>query len=760
MFLFSGLVRPTFIAFDSFFGGHVMLRFFLAIFLFSHAAMADIDESLRSQKAVVRYEFNETTGDTFVDSAATTFGAALNLSRKAGSVLRGIDGSGDRYIQIESASVIRSEAVASKLYNSCNKSTSTGLTVEAVVENAESVELRSAEFPMDAIQPLRLVSYSRKFANTNNVVNVNFALGQFYDMGNLYAGAATTQGNGNLFSDPIMTNTSVLRKSGKQTVIFTVSRGGVARIYLTDKYGNLFLAQETATGFGGDQNQFYSRWVNDAYLNVANDYIADADIAKTLSRQDNFAACTNSACNDNPNRYWKGKLFRLAVYCDALTREQVFGGAFQIIKNDVFPITNVTVTPSLLKASTIYERLTGVKTPIFNPLLQQMETLINANDAAGAARLITDPSSLMGSASPTIIAAANSASSSFYRSTVKDFGARMSNRDETINVPLNDFTATIIGAVRDKINAKLLLSDNFYYQADPSKAAVPSDELNDILKSNNHYEALERGGFDLKSVLIKKKQILVTGDGTAFTENVSPAGLLTTRQWAAAHMIAGTNRRAVEYSLRQFTCTPIESAADSTGPEDVVGRDVDRNPGGSMAKFTTSCRACHTVLDGFRPAFAYMTFSNGYLKHSALVPNSTQDNLNEDTSPAMRIHPAAPRVTRKMNHNEEAFVKGKIVTDDTWVNNANNGTNRNQFGWTMMSGTGVAQFGKALAESKAFPRCMAKRVFFSVCKREATPMEENLINQAAVEFSSPERNYDLRYLFERIVSSDLCLGGQ
>ncbi len=736
-----------------------MLKVFVLFSLFSISALADVDENLRSQKAVVRYEFDETSGDTYVDSAAATFGAALNLARRAGTVLRGVDGTGDRFIQIDSPSVIRSVTAGSKIYNTCVKPGSTGLTIEAVIENSESVELRAGEFPTDALQPLRIVSYSRKFSNVNNVVNVNFALGQFYDMGNLYAGAVTTQGNGNLFSQPLQSNTSVFKKGTKQTLIFSVSRGGVARLFLTDKYGNLFLAQESANGFRGDASQFYNRWANDAYLNVANDFIADSEIATVLSRQDTFASCKSAACNDNPNRYWKGKLYRLAIYCDALSREQVFGGAFQIVKNDTFPITPVTVTPGLLKASTIYERLTGVKTPIFNPLLQQMEVLINANNTIGAARLITDPGTLGSTASPILTSAANSASSSFYRSIVKDFAGRMSNRDETINVPLNDFTATVIGAVRDKINAKLLLSENFYYQADPTKAAVPSDELNDILKSNNHYEALERGGFDLKNVLVRKKQILVTGDGTTFTENVTPAGLLTTRQWAAAHMIAGTNRRPVEYALRQFTCTTLENAADSTGPEDVIGRDIDRNPGGSMAKFTTSCRACHTVLDGFRPAFAYMTFANGYLKHSALVPTSTQNNLDEDNSPAMRIHPDAPKVSRKMNHNEDTFIKGKIVKDDVWVNNATSGTNRNQFGWTITSGVGVAQFGKALAESKSFPRCMAKRVFFSVCKREATPLEENLINQAATEFSSAERNYDLRYLFERIVASDICLGG-
>jgi hypothetical protein len=203
----------------------------------------------------------------------------------------------------------------------------------------------------------------------------------------------------------------------------------------------------------------------------------------------------------------------------------------------------------------------------------------------------------------------------------------------------------------------------------------------------------------------------------------------------------------------------MANAADAAGPEDVIGRDIDRNPGGSMAKFTTSCRACHTVMDGFRPAFAYMTFSNDFLKHSWLVPNSTANNANEDNSTIMRVHPDAPLVSRKMNHNETTFPDGRIVKDDNWVNNANSGSNKAHFGWTTVSGKGVSAFGKAIADSKAFPKCMAKHVFFSVCKREASSKDEDFINEVASEFSSAERDYNIKYLFERIVTDNSCLGG-
>ncbi|MCK6599727.1 MAG: hypothetical protein L6Q37_15280, partial [Bdellovibrionaceae bacterium] len=117
------------------------------------------------------------------------------------------------------------------------------------------------------------------------------------------------------------------------------------------------------------------------------------------------------------------------------------------------------------------------------------------------------------------------------------------------------------------------------------------------------------------------------------------------------------------------------------------------------------------------------------------------------------------KVARKFNRNETTFPGGKVVRDDSWVNNANSGTNKANFGWTHTSGKGITEFGRTIAESKAFPKCMAKRVFFTVCKREANAKDDAFLTKVSEEFSSPERNYNLKYLFQRIVTNDSCLGG-
>lgn len=754
----------------------------------SFIAKADISDATRNDKAVVHYDFEDAfTNDAananylnveIPDKAHAKFGPPLRLKWYAtdrSKITWASDVSGDGYLWLKGSTIVRSMTMASKIHTECQKPTATGLTIEAVIENNETVEERTGQYPVDNdairnLQPSRIVSMSNDF--TNRVVSgttqfkINFALGQVYEMGDRFMGAVNTQATNYLFTQPVVSsNTSALIQglgrpatSYKQKIVFTVNKSsGFATLYLTDRNGNLYPAVNTQQGFSGNGAtvaNYFSRWNSQAYLNVGNDYIPSTNILSQPESFKNIPAGSDEA--NNPNRFWKGKLYRLAIYCEALTEKEILGNAFQIVRNEVFPIVNVARTANLIKASEIFERLTGTKTPIYNPLLKQMEERLNLHDPVSAAALVTEHPM-------------------FYNITVRNFANKMSNRDETIAAPLNDFTATVIGGVRDNISAKELLYGNFFYQGDPSKAAVPSDDVDDILRSNNHYESLDLASYDLKSVLMKRKQIVLkasSSNGNFSTNNNNinnitfeavdnswASGLLTTRQWAAAHMVAGTNRRAVEFALREFTCTPIENSADSSGPEDVIGRDIDRNPGGSRAKFTTSCRACHTILDGFKGAFAFMTFSNGFMKHSALVPNSTNNNLDEDTSVAMRIHPDAAGVSRKMNHNEDAYINGKVLRDDNWVNNANSGTNRTNFGWTRTSGKGTADFGKALAESKAFPRCMAKRVFFTVCKREADSKDDAFIKRVAEEFSSAERNYNIKYLFQRIVANESCLGG-
>jgi hypothetical protein len=61
--------------------------------------------------------------------------------------------------------------------------------------------------------------------------------------------------------------------------------------------------------------------------------------------------------------------------------------------------------------------------------------------------------------------------SSFYNVTLKNFAAPWTNRDRSVFVPLNDYTATVIGMVKDNKPFNTLLSADILYVGKPSTGA-------------------------------------------------------------------------------------------------------------------------------------------------------------------------------------------------------------------------------------------------------------------------------------------------
>jgi hypothetical protein len=227
----------------------------------------------------------------------------------------------------------------------------------------------------------------------------------------------------------------------------------------------------------------------------------------------------------------------------------------------------------------------------------------------------------------------------------------------------------------------------------------------------------------------------------------------------------------IEYTFREFMCTPIDKWSDASGADAMIGRDVDRFPGGSHTRFTTTCRACHSRMDPLRGAFAYFTFSDSFAKHSLVVPRLPAGILNEDTQTGMAagLKPTDPALTQlpslgnvafvadKMNHNETVFPGGRVIVDNSFQNAAVDTWAQNYFGWRgPVAGNGAKEFGSMIANSKQFSRCMAKRVFASVCKRDTQSFDESMIGTVADEFES--NGYKLDYLFKRLVVTPNCMG--
>ena len=284
--------------------------------------------------------------------------------------------------------------------------------------------------------------------------------------------------------------------------------------------------------------------------------------------------------------------------------------------------SSTDISPARARALVLFTGITGVPVPIDDSRLLVMEPLIASGNEAAAVKIAT-------------------ADASFYNIRVADMFRKISTREENILAPLSDLVATGVGIVRDGISAKELLTGNFTYQMDPAlgytydSAGNPqqiiglppnadgTDQINlaapkflNMMIYNDYYRFIESLNLSLFNVLTRVNGQLVlanrdvAGNGVQGNPvpNPDPAGLLTTRAWSLSTETAGTNRRAVEYSFREFMCTPMANMADASMPDDHVGRDVDRAPGGNVATYQTTCKACHAVMDGFRPAYAHYDF--------------------------------------------------------------------------------------------------------------------------------------------------------
>ena len=93
------------------------------------------------------------------------------------------------------------------------------------------------------------------------------------------------------------------------------------------------------------------------------------------------------------------------------------------------------------QAKRIHDRLTGV--PPSEAVLDLMETQLNGGDPIAAARIAID-----GPPGGPV----NPASKYFYNVTLKNFASPWTNRDQDVFVPLNDYSATVIGMVRDNVS--------------------------------------------------------------------------------------------------------------------------------------------------------------------------------------------------------------------------------------------------------------------------------------------------------------------
>ena len=353
------------------------------------------------------------------------------------------------------------------------------------------------------------------------------------------------------------------------------------------------------------------------------------------------------------------------------------------------------------QAKRIHDRLTGV--PPSTAVLAQMVTKLSAGDGIGAAD----------------IAMQNDA---FYDVTLKNWITPWTNRDQSPYVPLNDYTATVIGMIRDDVPFNTLLSADIIYVADRSKySSVPAYSTTD----DKMYQALEDQGIHLQDALVQRTQSSVT-----LLPAQAVAGVVTTRAAAQAFFVAGTNRAMFRFTMMNQLCHDLETIKDNTRVPDRIRQDVSRSPGGDSRIFLNNCIACHSGMDPLAGAYAYYNYV-GYP-----TDNPLGDGGHIEYTPGTVQH--------KYVQNADNFKPGFITTDDSWLNYWRKGPN-SLLGWSSTlpgAGNGAASMGMELANSAAFAQCQAKKVYKTVCLSDP---DAATLTDLVSQFT--QNNYSMKRLF-------------
>jgi hypothetical protein len=320
------------------------------------------------------------------------------------------------------------------------------------------------------------------------------------------------------------------------------------------------------------------------------------------------------------------------------------------------------------QAKRMHDRIAGVP-PSAETLNQMVSEIEDNNDPLAAAMIAIEHPD-------------------FYNVTLKNWATPWTNEEMTPFAALNDYSATVIGMVRDDIPFNQLLSADILYVGSNTPAYSNSN--------NAHYEAMESQGLNLKEVLQQTTQSSVTGlppEGTA--------GVITTRAAARAFFIDGTNRAMFSFTILNHLCKDLEQIKDPTRPADRIRQDASRSPGGDSRVWFNNCLGCHAGMSALTKAYAYY------------------DYAYTDDEEAGQLVYTPGSVQPKYLINSSVFKDGYVTQTDDWINYWREGPN-SLLGWHPNlpgSGSGAKSMGEELANSHAFAECQVTKAFQAVCLR-------------------------------------------
>ena len=324
----------------------------------------------------------------------------------------------------------------------------------------------------------------------------------------------------------------------------------------------------------------------------------------------------------------------------------------------------------------MHDRLVGI--PPSDLVLADMAQLITDGDPRAAAELALE-------------------NDHFYNTVLKNYVTPWTNEAQTVYAPLNDYTATVIGIIRDRRSFKEVLAGDTIYVGRTQQPGYS-------FSSNAHYEALEASGANLADANVLERRLQSELANNWLNPNEA-AGVLTTRAAGQAFFEGGTNRAMFRFTMMNHMCRDMEGLQDTALPNDRIRQDVTRSPGGDSQIFLNTCSGCHTGMDPMSGAFAYFNWVG-----------------DEDSG---RVEYTRGDVQDKYLINANTFPFGYVTTNDHWINYWRTGPN-SIMGWrgTDSEGFGPQSLGQEIADSEGFSRCHVEKVFEQVCFRPPSDLDD------------------------------------
>ena len=354
--------------------------------------------------------------------------------------------------------------------------------------------------------------------------------------------------------------------------------------------------------------------------------------------------------------------------------------------------------PTFTQANRLYKALTN-GTPLLpeNPLYSTIYAKVSAADLAGAAQVITHPTT---------------GAREFYDVLVAGIPQHW-NRDDNPIGDRHELSAMFLGNTRDGRPFRNLFTEDWVY-------------FDNTISGNNAYTANPnnhfRTVFDTKSA-----RDALDGD---YRPGFNGTGIFTSSTWFYNYIDMGTNRRPIYGMLHHLFCTEIQPVQSLFIPDTYVKRDVPRTPAGDVNQYLTNCIGCHSFMD-------------------ALIPRAF---ARFDTDPAQ--NPPTMLYVPPRDKNNEVNFANEAITSDEWhlfltdEQNAIFGFNGlpgnplQEYGSTnlrYLNGRGLKQFGELMAESDGLYTCMAKQLVTRIYLKKQFTLatltaedKEELVKQASV----------------------------